>query len=132
MTCALNAGKLVASYMMENFAQITAPIGGTMSKLTIADALVRLEKHDQTYVRLLERNDFDVGMYKPEGVDKQAPHERDELYVIATGSGEFVSGGATTRFEQGDVLFAPARVVHRFANFSDDFAAWVTFIGQRE
>src|SRR5262245_13697786 len=71
----------------------------TMSKVTISDALLSLARHHQSYVRLLERSDFDVGMYTPKRVADQTPHERDELNIIARGAGEFVCDGGTIPFE---------------------------------
>ena len=32
-------------------------------------------------------------------------------------------------FAPGDMLFVPAGTVHRFEDFSDDFATWVIFYG---
>jgi mannose-6-phosphate isomerase-like protein (cupin superfamily) len=66
---------------------------------------------------------------QPRGPDLQTPHSRDELYVIAQGSGEFVSGGARQTVSAHDILFAAAGIEHRFENFSDDFAVWVFFYG---
>ncbi|HEY8600577.1 MAG TPA: cupin domain-containing protein [Thermomicrobiales bacterium] len=70
-----------------------------------------------------------VEHYAPRGVDTQHPHTRDELYVVIAGTGSFVNGGERHRFAPGDVLFVPAGVVHRFEEFSDDFATWVIFYG---
>jgi mannose-6-phosphate isomerase-like protein (cupin superfamily) len=49
--------------------------------------------------------------------------------VVAAGSGWFVSAETRRPFEAGEVLFVPAGVVHRFEDFSDDFATWVFFYG---
>ena len=85
-------------------------------------------------------------LYAPRGSDPQKPHTRDEIYVIAQGTGEFVAqwgaGASPARtgdgagapleritFAPGDVLFAAAGVPHHFENFSDDFATWVIFYG---
>ena len=68
-------------------------------------------------------------LYAPDGEDKQTPHEQDEIYVVARGSGWFVNGAARHRFGPDDMLFVPASVVHRFEDFSDDFAVWVVFWG---
>jgi mannose-6-phosphate isomerase-like protein (cupin superfamily) len=70
-----------------------------------------------------------VKIYAPHEVDDQTPHARDEAYVVLRGSGEFVSDAGRKRFGAGDFIFAPARVPHRFENFSDDFAVWVFFYG---
>ena len=70
-----------------------------------------------------------VEYYAPHPVDTQKPHTRDELYVVAAGTGTFVNGEQRHRFGPGDVIFVPAGVVHRFEEFSDDFATWVIFYG---
>ena len=96
-----------------------------MLKLGVRDVTERLAKNKVDFVRLFERDAFDVGMYKPEKVDGQKPHMRDEIYVIATGSGEFVVQDERQPFIQGDVLFVPERRTsvrqfhERFLNMGD-------------
>ena len=68
-------------------------------------------------------------MYCPIDHDMQKPHTRDEVYVIARGSGWFVNGPERHPFHTGDVLFVPAGVEHRFDEFTDDFCTWVMFYG---
>jgi mannose-6-phosphate isomerase-like protein (cupin superfamily) len=102
-----------------------------MQKLGVRDAIERLAKGNADFAWLFERDAFDVGMYKPETVDAQQPHKRDEIYVIAAGSGEFVAQDERQPFVQGDLLFVPAGVEHRFINFTNDFSTWVIFLGQR-
>lgn len=70
-----------------------------------------------------------VGLYAPRGQDAQQPHTQDELYIIVSGSGEFVKADERRAFKPGDVLFVEAGVVHRFENFTDDFSTWVVFWG---
>jgi len=72
---------------------------------------------------------MELGYYKPVGSDPQQPHSRDEIYIVQSGSGYFVCGEERTAFDGGEALFVPAGVVHRFEDFSDDFAAWVVFYG---
>jgi mannose-6-phosphate isomerase-like protein (cupin superfamily) len=52
---------------------------------------------------------------------------RDEVYVVISGTGYFVNGDTREPFEPGEVLFAPTGAVHRFEDFTDDFATWVFF-----
>ena len=78
---------------------------------------------------VFEHGTLQVKMYRPASADFQKPHTRDELYVIARGSGFFLNGGERHRFQAGDVLFVPAGVVHRFEEFSEDFCTWVMFYG---
>jgi mannose-6-phosphate isomerase-like protein (cupin superfamily) len=68
-------------------------------------------------------------LYAPRGTDPQTPHSRDEVYVVAQGSGVFFDGNGRRPFRPGDFLFASAGTPHRFENFSDDLAVWVLFYG---
>ena len=81
------------------------------------------------YGILLQHGTLELGFYKPEGSDPQEPHDQDEIYVIQSGTGFFVHGENREPFESGEALFVPAGDVHRFEEFSDDFAAWVIFYG---
>lgn len=92
-------------------------------KVSSADALARLASGRTDFLRFVEKADFDVGLYKPAGVDTQAPHARDEVYIITKGSGTLVCEAERTTFNQSDVLFVPAGAHHRFEDFTDDFCA---------
>ena len=70
-----------------------------------------------------------VKVYAPRGNDLQQPHTRDEVYVVAKGSGEFVCANERKAFKATNLLFVPAGVSHRFENFSDDLTVWVMFYG---
>ena len=87
------------------------------------------ESEDRAYGVLLRHGTMELGFYKPDGTDPQQPHDQDEIYVVQSGSGVFVCGDASTPFEPGEALFVPAGVIHRFEDFTDDFAAWVVFYG---
>ena len=98
-------------------------------RLTIATAAFALAGADESYVELFEHGSLVVEYYRPEGIDRQTPHTRDEVYVIASGHGMFANGGEERPFQSGEVLFVPAGVEHRFTEFSEDFATWVFFYG---
>jgi mannose-6-phosphate isomerase-like protein (cupin superfamily) len=102
-----------------------------MLKIAIAEAIGRLTGENSDFERLLERDTFDVGIYRPASEDQQTPHARDELYIVAAGSGNFACGSETRAFAVGDVFFVPAGIEHRFTKFSADFATWVVFFGER-
>lgn len=98
--------------------------------ITISNALNMLPTAGgEPFVNLLNHGTLEIEMYAPKGQDPQQPHEKDEVYVIASGSGWFVNGESRHQFEAGQVLFVPAGVVHRFEDFTDDFATWVIFYG---
>ena len=82
------------------------------------------------FKKLFERADIEVEMYKPDGEELQTPHDRDEIYIIAEGSGMFQNGDEHHAFSKGDFIFVPAWVEHRFYDFSEDFCVWVFFFGE--
>lgn len=59
----------------------------------------------------------------------QVPHQRDELYVVAAGTGRYRVEDRVTVVGPGDLLFAAAHVAHGFEDISADFAVWVMFYG---
>jgi mannose-6-phosphate isomerase-like protein (cupin superfamily) len=73
--------------------------------------------------------DLEVRLYAPKGHDPQGPHTRDELYIVAAGSGKIRVGDRVDPIAPGALLFVAAHETHRFEEFSDDFAAWVVFYG---
>jgi mannose-6-phosphate isomerase-like protein (cupin superfamily) len=108
-----------------------------MIKLTVAEGLAALDRRNQQEgtpgrraVGLIERPDFDVRLYAPIGADyPQTPHVRDELYVIASGSGKFTLGDETETCAEGDMLFVAGGAEHGFSELSPDFSTWVIFLG---
>lgn len=99
-------------------------------RMTIKKALQCIgDSDDGLYGVLLERGSLELGYYRPQVSDDQTPHDQDEIYIVQTGTGIFTCGDEEIPFEPGDALFVAAGTLHRFADFSDDFAAWVVFYG---
>ena len=100
-------------------------------RVSVADALDAVSKISEGIPSAFcfEHGTLQVKMYCPIDHDMQKPHTRDEVYVIARGSGWFVNGPERHPFHTGDVLFVPAGVEHRFDEFTDDFCTWVMFYG---
>ena len=88
-----------------------------------------LASDDGRYGVLLTHGTLELGYYVPQGADPQQPHEQDEIYIVQSGSGVFLLGDERLPFEAGEALFVPAGVMHRFEDFTEDFAAWVVFYG---
>ena len=98
--------------------------------LKLSDALAAIPTPDgQLFANLFRHGSLQVEIYAPRGVDLQQPHTRDEVYVVASGTGWFINGDKSMQFSPGDVLFAAAGEVHKFADFSTDFMVWVFFYG---
>jgi mannose-6-phosphate isomerase-like protein (cupin superfamily) len=100
-------------------------------RLTPDHALAALATAGKEFTTLFRHGTLEVEIYRPRGTDWQEPHDRDEVYVVLSGSGTFVLAGRRQPFVAGEVLFAPAGVEHRFEQFSDDFVTWVFFYGPR-
>lgn len=99
------------------------------TELSIEKASQLLKESKGVFIELFKHGSLVVEFYKPDKVDKQQSHTRDEIYVIATGTGVFYHAGRTRNFAPGDFLFVPAGVEHRFESFTEDFATWVFFYG---
>ncbi|MDH4322560.1 MAG: cupin domain-containing protein [Betaproteobacteria bacterium] len=78
---------------------------------------------------ILRNGSLEVRWYAPRGSDPQTPHDRDEVYVVASGRAAFVRGSERVAVGTGDLLFVPAGMEHRFEELSGDFATWVMFYG---
>ncbi|MXV50241.1 cupin domain-containing protein [Pedobacter sp. HMF7647] len=99
-------------------------------KASLKDSLELLDKlPDRLFHRVMRHGTMSVEIYKPNEKDLQTAHRQDEIYIVISGSGNFINDGKLTSFLPGDVLFVPAGIDHRFVDFSSDFATWVIFYG---
>ncbi len=96
---------------------------------TLAEGLAQLPHQGKRFVPVFNHGSLLVEIYAPRGSDPQQPHTRDEIYVVAGGSGVFVTNDRRQPFQPTDLLFVPADAEHRFEEFSDDLALWVIFYG---
>jgi mannose-6-phosphate isomerase-like protein (cupin superfamily) len=100
------------------------------SKVSLADAIRNIPgSKGERFYQAMTKEGMSLVLYSPKGKDDQRPHKRDEVYIVAKGSGRFFDGSKTYDFATGDVLYVPAGVEHRFETFSDDFLTWVVFYG---
>lgn len=97
----------------------------------MAEVMAELAKMpaEQRFVVPLRHGTMSVEVYAPIGEDRQTPHKQDELYIVISGTAEFVKGDARIKVGKQDLLFVAAGEVHRFENFTADFATWVVFWG---
>jgi mannose-6-phosphate isomerase-like protein (cupin superfamily) len=105
-------------------------MSGTPWKATVQDMMARLPgPAGERSATAFTHGTMRLLIYAPRGHDPQQPHTQDEVYVVMEGSGVFLCEGHRQTFGPGDVLFAPAKSVHRFENFTDDLVLWVVFYG---
>ena len=97
--------------------------------ISLQKAKDALDKSGNPFQILFNHGSLSVELYKPHKVDNQSPHTRDEIYVIASGSGQFNLDGEKTFVKAGDFLFVPAKATHHFFDFTPDFSTWVFFYG---
>ncbi len=100
-----------------------------MSHWTPTQALEQLRAEGSEFSTLFQHGSLEIEFYRPNQVDRQQPHTRDEIYVVAAGHGRFMVQGRECSFQPGDVLFVPAGAEHRFYDFSEEFGTWVFFYG---
>ena len=98
------------------------------NKISKKDALNLISKSNVPFINVFDHGTLDIEIYKPNHIDLQQPHKRDEVYITISGSGEFVNDGLRTTFSPEDFLFVPAGVVHKFENFTVDFTTRVFFL----
>ena len=102
-------------------------------------------EHGRLSPLLMRHGSLEVRWFGPAYGDAQTPHDRDELYVIVSGTGVFVRteervpfgdeghlgvhGEERVTVQPGDTLFVPAGTTHQFEATSHDFGAWMIFYG---
>jgi ethanolamine utilization protein EutQ (cupin superfamily) len=99
------------------------------SHINLSDGLAKLKASANLFLEVFTHGSLSAELYKPEKIDLQNPHTRDEVYIIVSGKGTFLNDGQEAIFNPGDFLFVKAGAEHRFKDFSDDFATWVFFYG---
>ena len=95
------------------------------------EALEKLKEAGTEFTALFRHGTLEAAIYKPGETDKQSPHERDELYIVIAGKGDFYCDGVLVPFEAGNFFFVPANTEHRFMNYGEDFSTWVFFYGPK-
>lgn len=103
---------------------------GPWWQCSLAESLERIPDDEGQRVHYpIRHGTMRVGIYAPDRDDAQKPHSQDELYIIAEGSGYFVRGEEGVPCREGEALFVPAGIEHRFEEVSPGFKTWVIFWG---
>jgi mannose-6-phosphate isomerase-like protein (cupin superfamily) len=96
-------------------------------RVTVADADALPLPPGRLSAQVLNTPGLEARWYRPPNPDLQAPHDRDEVYVVVAGRGEFVRATTRVSFAPGDLLFVAAGEAHRFEHHTPDTAVWVIF-----
>lgn len=97
------------------------------TRITIADADALPMPAGRMSKQVLNTAGLEARWYRPPHPDLQTPHDRDEVYVVVLGHGDFLRAGTRVQFSPGDMLFVARGEEHRFENHSPDTAVWVIF-----
>jgi len=109
-------------------------------KITIQEALARLPAAATAHypegapsLTMLAHGSMLLKVFAPStnrgGIDRQLPHDQDELYLVHRGNATMVIGAQSFPAAPGDAFFVPAGAQHRFDDVSSDFVTWVVFYG---
>jgi mannose-6-phosphate isomerase-like protein (cupin superfamily) len=83
------------------------------------------------FVNAMAHGSMSVEAFAINELDRQTPHDQDELYFVQRGSGTLTINGVAHPCKAGDAFFVRARQAHRFSDCSKDFATWVVFSGPK-
>jgi mannose-6-phosphate isomerase-like protein (cupin superfamily) len=97
------------------------PLAGAIRNVRVVDGKRKAPAAEQGTLRFF--------LSLPTPPNEQSPHEQDELYFVARGSGVLYHDGRRDAFAAGDTMFVAAGVEHHFEDFSEDLAIWVAFYG---
>jgi hypothetical protein len=79
----------------------------SLFKIGFSEAIQKLfTPQAKSSVSLFRHGTLEVKMYAPRKQDPQTPHTRDEVYIVAQGSGTYFYAGERQPFSPGDFLFA--------------------------
>ena len=79
------------------------------------------------FIPVFVQSGFVLEFFAPRNKDYQTPHEKDEFYIIVSGSADLMKENETIACKSGDAVSVAAGEKHHFENISDDFATWVIF-----
>ena len=83
----------------------------------------------RSYNEFLRVPSMFTGIYElePGEVDRQTPHNRDELYVLSAGAAKLFVDGETIEVKAGSIVFVAAGVEHRFVDITEAITVLVFF-----
>lgn len=88
-----------------------------------------MEQNDARWVPFLKKEKLLAGVYtlKAGDTDQQQPHDTDEIYYVAEGSGIIEINGSTQPVNKGNIIYVPAGAQHQFTEITADLVLLVVF-----
>jgi mannose-6-phosphate isomerase-like protein (cupin superfamily) len=81
------------------------------------------------YLEFLRVPSMSAGVYvlAAGSVDRQSPHQQDELYYVVRGKARMRAGSLDQAVCQGTLIFVPADVEHHFFDIDEEITVLVFF-----
>ena len=83
----------------------------------------QLTESGELKTTVMERGPLKVVFIRPD-IEKTDIHQRDEVYIVTSGSIGLKVGGVDQTLNTGDAAFVPAGSEHTFHGLSDDVQLW--------
>ena len=100
----------------------------------LEELVEKARKEGRGYLAFLDRPSLSAGVYRlpVEGVDKQSPHDLDEVYYVVSGKARLAAGDEEFEARAGSILFVQAKIEHHFFDIEEDLVVVVFFSKKRE
>jgi mannose-6-phosphate isomerase-like protein (cupin superfamily) len=100
-----------------------------MDARTLADVIREHAASGRPYLEFLRSESLSVGFYVLEAgdIDRQSPHNEDEVYVVLAGRSRFTAGDESRDAMRGDTIYVAAGVQHRFHDITERLEIIVVF-----
>jgi len=100
-----------------------------MEAFELADLVTQQEESGQAYFEFIRNSSLSTGVYAlpAGGVDRQTPHEADEVYFIIRGKGVVNVAGEDRAVAPGSIISVAAGVEHFFHLITEDLMILVFF-----
>ena len=125
------AAKRIHTWSSRNTSAARLPSGGCNARAPVSLAAARaLQPPEGSRAAEVFRDDHVWIRFAARPTSgPQVPHDRDEFYIVASGTARYRWDGGETMIGPGDMMFAAAHTPHGYDQFSEDFSVWVVFYG---
>lgn len=95
----------------------------------LAELLSERERLGKNYLEFMRIPEMSSGVYvlPAGGIDRQSPHQQDEMYYLIRGQARMKVGGDDQPVGPGSVIFVAANVEHRFYDIAEELVVLVFF-----
>jgi mannose-6-phosphate isomerase-like protein (cupin superfamily) len=101
----------------------------TWQSYEIEELIKKRAESKRAYLSFLNEPTMNMGVFflPKDGVDRQSPHDLDEVYYVLSGKAILEVDGDDIPCKPGSVLFVKAHAKHRFHSIDEDLTLLVFF-----